>query len=128
MVEVQGVALPRSRGAYRDASIVVQPGRRSARRSLATRTWIRPGSLALSEARRTWNRGHTGLASGLRCECTRPGCRDRVPVVAERHRRVDQFVVAPAHVDGGVVARAADRFFIIEAAGRALRHSRREMT
>ena len=49
----------------------------------------------------------------------RPDCRDRVPAVSDTHRRVDQFVVAPAHVDGGVVAKAADRFFILEAGGRA---------
>src|SRR5581483_1733434 len=32
----------------------------------------------------------------------------------------------PAHFDGGVVSRAADRFFVIESRGRAIRHSRRE--
>ena len=34
---------------------------------------------------------------------------------------VDQFVVAPAHFDGGVVVRAADRFFVVELRGHAIR-------
>lgn len=51
----------------------------------------------------------------LRCECGRPTCTAMVPAVAELHRRSEtSVVVAPAHFDGGVVVRAADRFFVVE--------------
>jgi hypothetical protein len=127
MIEVPVVASPRRGGAYRAASSVAQPGAPSPDRSLATREWIRSTPLALSEARRTWNRDRIGLVSDLRCECTRPSCRHRVPAVADTHRSAsDHFVVAPVHLDGGVVVRAADRFFVIESSGHAIRHSRRE--
>ena len=113
MAEVQEVAFPRSGGAYRAASSVARPGQPSTGPNLATREWIRSSPLALSEARRAWNRDRSALASDLRRECARPSCRDRVPAVAETHRmEADQFVVAPAHFDGGVVVRAADRFFV----------------
>jgi hypothetical protein len=50
-----------------------------------------------------------------------------VPAVAESHRRgADQFVVAPAHFDDGVVVRAADRFFVVESRGRVIGRSPRE--
>ena len=122
MVEVPGVASRRSGGAVRAAPSVVGRGSRSVDPSLALREWIRSSPSVLSEARRAWNRDRIGLVSDLRCECTRPSCRDHVPAVAETHRRAaDAFVVAPAHVDGGVVARAADQFFVVERRGRALR-------
>jgi hypothetical protein len=36
-------------------------------------------------------------------------------VAAEGHRRsVDSVIVVPAHFAGGVVVRAADRFFVVE--------------
>jgi hypothetical protein len=124
MVEVPVVALLRRGDASRPASSVVRPGPPSADRSLAAREWIRSSPLALSEARRAWNRDRVGLVSDLRCECTRPSCRGRVPAVAEIHRRVaNQFVVAPAHFDGGVVVRAADRFFVVELRGHSVRQS-----
>jgi hypothetical protein len=128
MVEVPVVALPRRGGGVsRAAPSVVLPGPPSADRSLTTREWIRSSPLALSEARRAWNRDRIGLVSDLRCECTKPSCRGRVPAVAETHRRVaDQFVVAPAHFDGGVVVRAADRFFVVELRGHGIRQSPRE--
>jgi hypothetical protein len=70
---------------------------------------------SLSEARRTWNREHIGTVSELRCECTRPSCQGTVPAAAEAHRgRTERFIVTPAHLNGGVVARAADRFFVVE--------------
>jgi hypothetical protein len=119
MVDVAVVALPRSGGAVRAAPSVVQPGPPSADPILTTRQWIRSSPLALSKARRAWNRDRIGLVSDLRCECTRPSCRGRVPAVAESHRRgADQFVVAPAHFHDGVVVRAADRFFVVESRGR----------
>jgi PIN domain nuclease of toxin-antitoxin system len=38
-----------------------------------------------------------------------------VPAIAETHRGpADRFIVAPAHLNDGVVARAADRFFVVE--------------
>jgi len=102
MVEVQAAAFRRGRRAYRAA--------------------VRSTPLALREARRTWNRDRIGLVAELRCECTRPSCRDRLPAVAERHRSAaDQFLVAPAHLEDGVVVRAADRFFVVESCRRATR-------
>ena len=123
MVEVPEAAVPRAGSrTYRAAPSVVRPGPPPADPNLATRQRVRSSSLALSEARRAWNRDRIGLVSGLRCECTRPSCRGRVPAVAETHRRAaDQFVVAPVHFDGGVVVRAADRFFVVELRGHAIR-------
>jgi hypothetical protein len=38
-----------------------------------------------------------------------------VPAAAEAQRGIDErFVVTPAHFEGGVVVRAADRFFVVE--------------
>jgi hypothetical protein len=55
------------------------------------------------------------LVRDLRCECGRPGCTATIPVAAEGHRRsVDSVIVVPAHFAGGVVVRAADRFFVVE--------------
>jgi hypothetical protein len=131
MLEVPEVAFPTS-GAYRAAPSVVRPGSSSADQpsagpDLATPEWIRSSPLALSEARRAGNRDRIGLVSKLRCECGRPYCAETLPAVAETHRRVaNQLVVVPAHFDGGVVARAADRFFVIESRGHAIRRSRRE--
>jgi hypothetical protein len=127
MVEVPEVAFPRSGGADRSTPSLMRPGLPSADLNLATREWIRSGRLALSEARRAGNRARIGLVSELRCECTRPNCTETLPGVAGTHRRLaDQLVVAPAHLDSGVVARVADRFFVIESRGHAIRHSRRE--
>jgi hypothetical protein len=104
----------------------MRPRSPSADLNLATREWICSDPLALSEARRASNRARIGLVSALRCECTRPNCTETLPSVAGTHRSADQLVVAPAHFDDGVVARAADRFFVIESRGHAIRHSRRE--
>lgn len=112
MVEVPGVALPRTGRTSRVATRVVRPGLRQGA-NIATRERIRSRSLALSEARRAWNRDRVGLVSALVCECARPNCRSLVPAVAEQHRWAGQFVVAPAHFDGGDVVRAADRFFVV---------------
>ena len=72
-------------------------------------------SLAIGEARRVRNRQRIELLASLRCECDRPGCTDTLPGAAEAHRgTADRFIVVPAHVNGGVVVRAADRFFIVE--------------
>lgn len=103
---------------------VVGRGQPSTKPNLATREWIRSRPPALSEARRAWNRDRVDLVPDLRCECTRPSCRARVPAVAEMHRRVaGQFVVVPAHFDGGVVVRAADRFFVVDVRGHAVGQS-----
>jgi hypothetical protein len=38
-----------------------------------------------------------------------------VPAAAETHRGIAQrLVVSPAHFEGGVVVRAADRFFVVD--------------
>ena len=122
MAEVPVAAFLRRGVASRSAPGVGRPGPPSADASLTVREWIRSGPLVLSEARRAWNRDRIGLVSVFRCECTRPSCRGGVPADAETHRRaVDQFVVAPAHFDGGVVVRAADRFFVVELRGHAVR-------
>jgi len=77
-------------------------------------------ALPVSESRRARNRERIALASELRCECAQPNCRDMLPAVAETHRGIaERFVVTPAHFEGGVVVRAADRFFIVEPSGNA---------
>lgn len=122
MAEVPVVAVPRSGRAYPAAPSVERRRAPSADPGRTTRERLRSNPLALSEARRAWNRDRAGLVSHLRCECTRPGCRGRMPLVAETHRRVtDQFLVAPAHFDGGIVVRAADRFFVVELRGHPIR-------
>jgi hypothetical protein len=126
MVEVPEVAFPRSGSADRSAPSLMWPRSPSADLNLATREWICSGPLALSEARRAGNRARIGLVSELRCECARPNCTETLPGVAGTHRSADQLLVAPAHLDGGVVARVADRFFVIESRAHAIRHSRRE--
>jgi hypothetical protein len=66
-------------------------------------------------ARRAANRERISVVARLRCECTRPRCRESFPTHAERHRgRGDRFIVVPAHVDHGHVVRAADRFFVVQ--------------
>jgi hypothetical protein len=69
---------------------------------------------ALSDARRAENRarGHRELI----CECTRPACSARLPACADEERGATGcFVVEPTHFDhdGGLVVRAADRFFVV---------------
>jgi hypothetical protein len=114
MVEVPVAALPHSAGASRVVPSVARPEPRSAGPSFATREQARSSPLALSKARRSWNRDRIGLVFGFRCECGRPSCGRRVPTVAEAHRRAeDHFIVAPSHFDSGVVVRAADRFFVV---------------
>ena len=90
----------------------------------------RPGPVALSQrfrlshALRALNRERIGVGSELRCECGHPTCTETLPSVAETHRGMaDRFVVMPAHFRGGVVVRAADRFFVVDSDGRALRQS-----
>jgi hypothetical protein len=49
-------------------------------------------------------------------------CTGTVPAVAETHRgTADTFVMKPAHFEGGVVVRAADRFFVVEHRGYAVK-------
>jgi hypothetical protein len=115
MVEVSVVTLPRNTGAYPAARAVLP----SADLNVVTRE---SSPLALSEARRAGNRDRIGLVSDLRCECMRPRCRRTVPAVAETYRTLpDQFVVAPNDFVGGLVVKAADRFFIVELHGQAIR-------
>jgi hypothetical protein len=95
---------------------------RAGRRS-PTRERLRSDpALTVSESRRVANRERIGLGSDLRCECARPNCRDTVPAVAETQRGIPQrFVVTPAHFDGGLVMRAADRFFVVEPGSAAVK-------
>jgi hypothetical protein len=72
-------------------------------------------ALAVGEARRVRNRLRIELVVSLRCECDRPNCTETLPNAAEVHRgTADRFIVVPAHINGGVVVKAADRFFIVE--------------
>jgi hypothetical protein len=70
--------------------------------------------MELAAARRAVNRERSSVALELCCECTRRICREILPALAERHRGSgDRFIVVPAHVDHGIVVRAADRFFVV---------------
>ena len=113
---------------------VVAPPQRSRDRARAAVPTPRPRGrpqpvaplqqLRLSEALRAWNRERIDLVCELRCECGQPTCRDTVPAVAETHRGIaERFVVMPAHFDGGVVVRAADRFFVVDWGGYAFPES-----
>jgi hypothetical protein len=69
----------------------------------------------LAAARRAVNRERISVVAQLRCECTRRRCRESFPTAADTHRgRGDRFIVVPAHVDHGLVVRAADRFFVVQ--------------
>lgn len=116
MSEVQVQVVPKGGSARRAAAGVIASRPRSVVSASRRFEWARPGaSLALSEARRAWNRDRIGLLAALRCECPHPACTGTVPVVAEVHRRMpDQFLVAPDHHDGGDVVKAADKFFVVE--------------
>ena len=117
--EAPVVASPQHRG--RDRAHTAAPKRPPRDRRLLQR-------LSRSEAVRAWNRERIGLVFELRCECGRPMCADTVPVAAETHRgSADRFVVAPAHFGGGMVVRAADRFFVVDSGGLPLRQARRSL-
>jgi hypothetical protein len=107
---------PRRGGVDRAGPRVTHPRRQARSGPAASREWLRSSPvLTVSEARRAGNREHIGLVAELRCECARPNCRDTVPAVAETHRGIaERFVVMPDHFDGGVVVRAADRFFVVD--------------
>jgi hypothetical protein len=87
-------------------------------------TRSRPVSASgVSEARRAWNQEHFGVVPELRCECAQPDCGRTVPAGAETHRGVaGRFIITPAHLNGGMVVRAADRFFVVEPGRHALQH------
>jgi hypothetical protein len=126
----------RSRFDHREETMAVVPvvappqrrGRDRARTAAPTlRTRGRPQPVAPSqrlrpsEALRAWNRERIDLVFELRCECGQPTCTDTVPAVAETHRgSANRFLVTPAHLGGGVVVRAADRFFVVDSGGRPL--------
>ncbi len=80
-----------------------------------------PGHGEVSRARRrprvfsTAERVAPVFVPELACECGRLDCRERLPVVAERHRGIGRLLVAPEHLNGELVVRAADRFFVVEA-------------
>jgi hypothetical protein len=122
VAEAPVVALPTRRGAYPTVP-GVPPASPGSTLWARQRAWRRQ-ALALSEARRASNRDRVGLVPELRCECTRPNCRHMLPTVADAHRGIaDRFVVAPVHFEGGVVVRAADRFFVVESVRQRLRHT-----
>lgn len=116
MAETSAVqASPRRGGIGRTGRRVAHSGRAGAARS-AIRERPRSGPApAVSESLRAGNRERSGLVSEFRCECGRSDCSEMVPVAAELHRGIaERLVVAPAHFEGGVVVRAADRFFVVE--------------
>ena len=82
------------------------------------RSGIRRGA---SELRRADGDTGSGFMSEVRCECGRSNCSETLPAVAETHRgMVDRLLVLPAHADGEVVVRVADRFFVVERNMRAV--------
>lgn len=129
MIEAPVAASLRS-GELGDVRPRVSRSRRAEGRNLAVDT-ARLGQgppRSLSEARRAWNSEHIGAVSELRCECAQPDCRGTVPAVAETHRGTAcRFIVMPAHLNGGVVARAADQFFVVEPDGHVLPEARSEL-
>jgi len=100
-----------------DASVLSLPARSVAYPSAPAGVYPHAATGAeLAATRRALNRERISVVAQLRCECTRRRCRESVPTAAERHRgRSDRFIVVPAHVDHGLVVRAADRFFVVQA-------------
>src|SRR5689334_10232599 len=126
MAKELAVAPSRTRnGIGRAAPRVTHSGREDRAERFLSRDRLRLGPLlTVSESRRAGNRERVRLRSELRCECARPNCTETVPGVAETHRgNHRRFVVSPAHVEGSVVVRAADRFFVVEPAGYAFTRS-----
>lgn len=83
------------------------------------RAMSRERGMPLSYARRAANERRPDPSSAFRCECGRLECRNTVPFDAEAHRgNPSRFVIVPGHLDGGLVIRAADRYFVVEARGR----------
>ena len=81
----------------------------------------------LRESRRAHNLERSGTIGRLRCECALPGCRETFPAAGAAYRgTAERFIVVPAHLGAivapadipkGTVARAADRFFVVELNG-----------
>ena len=104
-----------------DASVLPIPVRGRAYPSAPAGVYPSAAGAELASARRAVNRELVSVVLHLRCECTRQRCRETFPTAAERHRgRGDRFIVVPAHVDHGIVVRAADRFFVVELRGRVI--------
>ena len=105
------------------APVVASPRRRGADRARTIAPMTPSQRLRPSEAR-PLDRERIDLVCELRCECGQSTCTDTVPAVAGTHRgSADRFVVTPAHFGGGVVVRAADRFFVVDLGGRPLPHA-----
>jgi hypothetical protein len=52
------------------------------------------------------------------CECARIGCRVKLPLEVERHRRSgDRFIVGLAHAGADIVVGVADNFLVVEENG-----------
>ena len=109
-------ASPRRARMDRAGRRVARSGRVDRAARPPSRESLRSGpARTMSESRRARNRELIGLVSELRCECGRPNCKATVPAVAETQRGIaERLVVTPAHFEGGVVVRAADRFFVVE--------------
>ena len=107
---------PRRAGTDRTGRPVAHSSRRDGALLSQSRERLRAApALPVSESRRARNRERISLVSELRCECARSNCRDTLPAEAETHRgSAERFVVTPAHFEGGVVVRAADRFFVVQ--------------
>lgn len=104
------VASPQRRGADRARTAALIPRPRGRPSPVTPSQRLRP-----SDVRRALDRERIDLVCEFRCECGQSTCRETVPAVAETHRgSADCYVVTPAHFSGGVVVRAADRFFVVD--------------
>jgi hypothetical protein len=74
----------------------------------------RSDTVILRESRRTRNSvRRDAFVDELQCECGRPACDATLPAVADAHRRADEFIVVPLHVDGDRALVIDDRFAVV---------------
>ncbi|MDX6620881.1 MAG: hypothetical protein QOK36_3267 [Gaiellales bacterium] len=75
---------------------------------------IRSDTVVLRESRRARNSVRRDAFVGeLQCECGRQACDATLPACADAHRRADEFIVVPLHVDGDRALVIDDRFAVV---------------
>jgi hypothetical protein len=75
---------------------------------------IRSDTVVLRESRRAGNSvRRDAFVDELQCECGRPTCDATLPALASAHRRADEFIVVPLHVDGDRALVIDDRFAVV---------------